>query len=85
MLKEFSLHRVAYLILILGLSSFLMVFTWVWPDKGTTQMLIFSLMFFYVVWGILVHTKSNHVTKKIVLEYIAVAALAGVCLELLVL
>lgn len=84
MLKEFLLHKGAYLALITGLILFLCMFSLVWPDKKTTQMLIFLLMFFYITWGIVVHTKSSHATLKIVLEYIAVAALAGACLALLV-
>lgn len=85
MLKEFLSHKLAYLGLIIALVLFIFTFIWVWPNKEATQALILVLIGFYVMWGCFVHTKSRYLSMKIVLEYIATAALAGACLHLLIL
>lgn len=85
MLKEFLSHRFAYISLVIGLVSFIIMFSLLWTNKEATQILVYILMAFYILWGVSVHTKSKHVTLALVLEYVAVAALAGACLQLLIL
>lgn len=85
MLKEFLSHRLAYLTLIIGLIFFSIMFFFVWPDREVAKYLILILSVFYILWGILVHTKSSKPTLRIVLEYISIAMLAAASLYILIL
>lgn len=82
MRKELARHKLAYLVLIgfLGMVGFLFIAAW--PDRVYQRYLILVTAFFYFCWGLVTHFKSRRLTGPVVLEYLAVAVLAGAILLL---
>lgn len=83
--QEFFTHKTAYAVLLMELISFVILFMAAWPNRFLQRMIILLLVFFYVLWGMITHYKSDHLTKKILFEYLGVAAIAGVTLFLVTL
>lgn len=83
MKNELLLHKKAYLLLIAGLLSFTMSFLAAWPDRGMQRLLIIGLGFFYLLWGLMTHIHTTHLTKRILYEYASIALLATVLLLLI--
>ena len=77
MRKEFLAHKLAYSILIIGLSIGILSFMAVWPDRLLQRMVILSITVFYFAWGVTTHLKSKHITGGVILEYFLVSLLAG--------
>lgn len=85
MIQELNKHKLAYLILILGLVLGVIFFLGAWPDRHLQRIVAIGISVFYLLWGILTHFKSKHINNKIVLEYVGVGALAGLLLILVTL
>ncbi len=83
MLKELNKHKLAYLILVIGLVLGIILFLGSWPDRRLQRIVAVGISTFYVMWGILTHVKADHITKKVVLEYLGVGVLAGLLLVLI--
>mgnify|MGYP003980114049 FL=1 len=83
MIREFKNHKTAYSVLTFVLFVFILLFLQMWPDRVKQRIVILSMSLFYFVWGVVVHRKINHISKKIIWEYLAVAFLAGSILFLL--
>ncbi|MFZ1721694.1 MAG: hypothetical protein WAU07_04265 [Microgenomates group bacterium] len=77
---EIKRHPAAYAILLIGLLGFLYAFLGAWPDRFVQQILIVAVGTFYFIWGIATHLSAEHITKRIVGEYLAVALLVCVLL-----
>jgi hypothetical protein len=82
MRKELHRHKIAYLILFVGLAIFMVSFLAVWPDHILQRLLIAGVAIFYFLWGIATHFKADHISRNIILEYAGMAALASVLLLL---
>ena len=82
MKREFLNHKLAYVILILGLVIFSASFFAAWPVRSLQRGVIALLVLFYFLWGIFSHITQNHISKKIVIEYLVVSLLAGLLLLL---
>lgn len=85
MRKEFLSHKLAYLVLVLFLGLSVFLFLAVWPDRAYQRYLTLLISIFYFFWGVVSHTKSKTITKKIVIEYLAVSCLSGLILLLVTL
>ena len=83
MISEFKNHKTAYFILTTVLFVFVLLFLHLWPDRNKQRLLTLGMSSFYFVWGVLVHSKINHINKKVVFEYLAVSVLAGSIIVLL--
>ncbi|MBU0579258.1 hypothetical protein KKE34_04095 [Patescibacteria group bacterium] len=85
MIKELNKHKLAYLVLAVGLVLGVVLFLGAWPDRRLQRIVAIGISIFYLLWGISTHFKSNQIDKKIVLEYAGVGALAGLLLVLVTL
>jgi len=83
MKNELFHHPYAYTILTLGLIVHGGFFYLAWPQRSYQQLAIISLVVFYLLWGVITHTKSAHINSKVILEYASISLLAGVVLLLL--
>lgn len=83
MKNEFSSHAAAYASLIVIAIIFASVFLLYHYDRQIQRIAIASFMIYYVVWGVVTHTRSQKVTTSVIFEYIGVAALGGTVLFLL--
>lgn len=83
MKQELRHHQWSYLVLILflGLVSFL--FLAAWPDIIYQRYLVLLISVFYFFWGVIKELKSETLTKRVILEYFSIAALAGSLLFLI--
>jgi hypothetical protein len=81
MRKEFLQHALAYSILIGGLAAIIFGFMVVWPNRIAERYLIMILAAFYFMWGVIAHVKTEHLTWKVVFEYLVVSLLAAVLLS----
>lgn len=82
MRKEFLHHYIAYSILIAALAAVVLAFFAVWPNQIAQRYLILILSAFYFMWGVLAHTKTEHLTYRVIGEYLAISVLAGLLLSL---
>jgi hypothetical protein len=80
MKMELSAHKIAYIILVLGLSIFLVAFLGLWPNRAAQRLAVLSVMAFYTVWGVVSHIHAETITKRVALEYATVALLGGTLL-----
>lgn len=85
MLKELQKHKLAYLVLILGLIAGVILFLGAWPNRNLQQKIAIGLAVFYVLWGVTTHLKTKRVNRQVVLEYLSVGVLAGLLLILITL
>ncbi len=83
MLKELRNHKLAYLVLLVGLTLGIILFLGSWPDRRLQRLVSIGIAFFYILWGIFTHLQDDHITKKVVLEYLGVGTLAGLLLVLI--
>lgn len=78
-------HKIAYLVLTLGLVIATLTFLAVWPDKTLQRIVIVALVVFYFLWGTITHLHTTTLTKRVVYEYAAISLLAGTLLLLITL
>ena len=83
MITEFKNHKFAYVVLSVVLFSFVLLFLQLWPNRSNQRLLTIGMSIFYFIWGVVVHTRLNHINRKILFEYLAVSILAGSILILL--
>jgi hypothetical protein len=82
MKQELSQHRLAYAILILGMTLITIAFLGVWPDRWLQRGVILIMVVFYTLWGTVTHLHADRVTKRVISEYACMSLLAGVLLLL---
>ncbi len=75
--REFLKHKIAYIILILGLVGSVVGFLGVWPNVWLQRAIIAALVVFYFLWGVVIHKQSGNLSNRIIQEYLVVALLAG--------
>lgn len=85
MKHELMHHKVAYLILCLGLSALILTFLAVWPDRILQRGVIVALAGFYFLWGCVTHLHTTTLTRRVVYEYASMSLLAGTLLMLITL
>lgn len=75
MLQELKQNKLDYSLLAILAASF--SFYFLLNRHRPTSLFVATLLFaiFYVIWGVWHHSKSHHLTWRIVLEYFLVAAL----------
>lgn len=85
MRRELLQHKLAYAILIIGLSVLTILFLAAWPDVLSQRLIIGGLVLFYIAWGVLSHLHEAHITRKLISEYVSIGVLAGIILLLVTL
>lgn len=85
MKDELLRHKIAYLILILGITVFVFMFLGAWPNRWQQRLVVLGISSFYFFWGLLTHFKTQTITKNVAWEYGMVAVMAGVLLLLITL
>ncbi len=83
--EEFNQHRVAYVVLVLGLIMLTLVFVGVWPSHVWQRVVVLMMSFFYFSWGVITHVKTRSITRQVVLEYLGISLLTGLSLLLITL
>ena len=82
MKQELLKHRWSYLILILGMLAIAIAFLGVWPNRWLQRAVVGIMVVFYSMWGTLTHVHAEHITKRVISEYVSISLLAGVLLFL---
>lgn len=82
MIKEIFKHKLAYFILILGLSILTLVFFIAWPDHLIQRYIAALMAVFYFLWGVTTHFKADYINRRVIFEYASVSLLAGMILGL---
>lgn len=82
MKEELRKHKIAYALLAIFLAAGAVSYMLVWPNRSLQRTCGVALASGYFIWGVVTHTKSNHLTMRIVLEYASVALFAGMALAL---
>lgn len=85
MKDEILRHKIAYLILSLGVTVFVFSFLGVWPNRWQQRLLVLGMAGFYFLWGLLTHLKTQTITKSVAWEYGMVAMMAAILLFLITL
>lgn len=85
MKQEFLKHKLAYISLVSFLGISILMFMAAWPDRVYQRYLILLIAVFYFLWGVISHTKSKKLTKKILFEYLGMSVLAALLLFLVTL
>ncbi len=85
MKNELLHHRLSYAVLICALSFFIVFFLGLWPNRMYERIAVAALVGFYILWGIITHLRSDHISRHIISEYITISLLAGVMLFLITL
>ncbi len=82
-LRELSQHKLAYAILAVILVAGIAAYQ-IWGNTVLQErIIIVALAISYFMWGVAAHVKTAHLTKYVVQEYAAMAALGGLLLLLL--
>jgi len=77
MQHEIFKHKIAYLVLLVGLVLSIVGFLGFWPNAWLQRAVILSLVVFYFLWGVVTHRKAGNLSRKIIEEYAVVGLLAG--------
>ncbi|MEN8253347.1 MAG: hypothetical protein ABFQ62_03160 [Patescibacteria group bacterium] len=85
MKEEFIKHKIAYIVLALGLVIIGILFFAVWPSRDWQRVVALVLTLFYFLWGVITHLKADHITRLVIMEYLGVAIMAGFLLVLITL
>jgi hypothetical protein len=80
---ELLKHKYAYIVLFVGLALFVLSFLAAWPDRFLERCVIGGVAIFYFLWGVMTHLKSEHISRKVILEYAGMATLTSVLLLLI--
>ena len=83
--RELNRHRLADAVLMIGLLMAMASFWLAWPNRFYQRLIVLGLVAFYVVWGTLAHLHTDHVTRRVVYEYLGVGVVAGLVLLLVTL
>ncbi|HCR81247.1 MAG: hypothetical protein UY13_C0002G0240 [Candidatus Pacebacteria bacterium GW2011_GWB1_47_8] len=83
--KEFWKHKLAYGVLLAGITAFIYSFFAVWPDRVKQRLISGVFVSFYFLWGVVTHVKTSRLTMKAVLEYLVASLLVGTLLFLVTL
>lgn len=73
--EEFDEYWLDYLILVLGLLGGLGVFVFFSGQSVKQVAIVFSLAFFYFLWGVVHHYLKKDLHFKVVLEYFLISLL----------
>jgi hypothetical protein len=82
--KENTVFPYEYLILAIILASGAVLLLYFPPLSGKREIAAVSLGIFYFLWGIWHHSRRGDLVLKIILEYLAVAALGVAALLILI-
>lgn len=82
---ELGRHKIAYLVLLIGIAVFVFYFFAVWPNRVSQRILSGLFVSFYFLWGIISHVKSSRLTPIVLMEYFAASLLVGILLFLVTL
>ena len=85
MRRELFRHKLAYLILIIGLMLLTILFLAAWPNPWLQRIVVVAMSAFYVLWGVVTHLHADKITRRIVYEYLSMGVLAGMILFLVTL
>lgn len=77
---ELAKHALAYAILVIGFSLIVTGFFAVWPNRVAQRYMILILAAFYFAWSMITHVKTEHLTGRVIVEYVAVAFLGALLL-----
>lgn len=80
---ELIRHKLAYVILLCGLTGFTLLYFVAWPDVWAQRAVSLALGAFYALWGLIAHVKSEHLTKQVTYEYLGIATLSTLLLLLI--
>jgi len=80
MITEISKHKIAYTILILGLTILTLLFFVAWPDHVIQRYIAGIIALFYFFWGVITHFKSKYISRRVIFEYASISLLAGLIL-----
>jgi len=83
MWNEITTYKWQYLILVIGMVGFGLLFMAVWPNHAWQRVVALSIGGFYFIWGSVTHLHAQHLTARIVWEYLGVSLLASTVLLLL--
>ena len=83
MRNELLKHRLGYLVLIIGLISLGILFFAVWPNHGWQRVIALLVTLLYFIWGVVTHYKTKLLNRRIIMEYLGAAILAGLALMLI--
>jgi len=82
MKNEFLHHKLAYLLLVIGLVALSLAFIGVWPNRMYQRIVAVVIGLFYFGWGLVTHVHTLQLTKRVLYEYAAMAILATLLLLL---
>lgn len=80
MKEELQKHAWAYFTLLLLLLAGGLLFMFAWPNRVLQRWIALGIAVMYFLWGVITHTRADHLTSRIVLEYLCIALLAGLIL-----
>lgn len=83
MITDIKRHPKAYVLLVVFLFTSIVLFLHAWPNRDQQRLVAIGLGVFYFLWGVVVHRKHNHISGRVVFEYLGVATLASTLLLLL--
>lgn len=83
MRSEFIRHRLAYIVLMVGIAIFVVLFLGAWPNRWIQRIVVLAMSLFYFIWGLLTHFKTKTITREVIFEYGAVSFLAALLLTLI--
>ncbi len=78
--KEIQTHKYAYAVLVMLLVGFTILFLAVWPNRYFQRIVVIFLAISYFFWGVATHLKTDHISPRVVLEYLGVSSLAAALL-----
>lgn len=78
--SELKKHRFYYVIIFLIIAMGLILVSQSQYGKGYQLIVVGTIAFCYVLWGIVHHYAHHDITAKIVLEYVLIASLGMVAL-----
>jgi hypothetical protein len=82
-MREIARHRYAYIFLGLGITVLIGLYMGAWPDRNWQRVIAVTFSAFYIIWGLITHVKSSHLTRNIIYEYLGIGILGGAILMLL--
>lgn len=85
MKAEFLKHQLAYITLMIFLAVYVLLFFALWPNRLYQRYLSIFIAVFYFFWGVISHSTSNNISKRVILEYLTVSLLGGLMLFLITL